>query len=584
MEKKIVANLGRDNTQQLRNHRGLEGGSAFLQQEVVENKIGRQPSPAKKNRLISPEERKAEEVELAKKEAEDAYPPKTAIPNKEISKEPKKAMVSEPEKNNLSASVKHFLNKYKRKLFLTLGLAVLPAMSASAGNTHNAERIFSDTTTTSDARKIESEINKTSEKIEIKIANYFQTDKAEISPENAKEISQLVSTYINNLNETNINQFLSSTPQLNVSCDPRNTNSYENGNRGLAQARAEETQRVISTSVAGLDLSKSGLNQAQIKKVIEKFSNLNFNIPENGVIDYHTVATEADWTEAQRNEAKKMEIFQKMRFVNLELAALNTEKPKTNKEKIKNMFEVQGYNKVLLLIDKSPSMEANKKAIMDSLHASENINIPTSVIGYTNKIDTAFVAENLNGAAKIIENMKFVNEEEELTIDETIATLNNENIGTEKIVAFIVTDEELQHVSKEKLETLKKLSTDKNTTLVFTIMIGGEIHQLSLGDVENAFNKKYNEADHLKAIETTAKQVAIFNKILLEQKAQNSSPKEIKETQESLASLMKTLEKLNEVNISNFKDIAKKPIQHIGPEYSNKTNTVILGSDLATNK
>lgn len=471
-----------------------------------------------------------------------------------------------------------------RKIGLTIGLFAA-GLSASGKGENTAEKVFSDTTTSiGDARKMDTQINKTSEKIEIKIANYFQTDKAEISTNNAKEISQLISTYINNLTENNIDQFLNSTPQLNVSCDPRNTNSYKNGNRGLAQARAEEAQRVISASVAGLDLTKSGLNPEHIQKVVEKFSNLNFNIPENGVIDYHAVATESEWLEAQNDDIKKMEIFQKMRFVNLELAILNAEKPTPNNEKVKNIFEIHGYNKVLLLIDKSPSMETNKKVIMDSLHASESINIPTSIIGYTNKIDTAFAAENLGTAAKIIENMKFVNEEEELTIDETIAALRNENTGTGKIVAYIVTDEELQHVSKDKLEILKKLCLEKNTTLVFTIMIGGEIHQLSLNDVENAFNKKYNETDHLKAIETTAKQVAIFNKILVEQKTQNSSQKEIRETEESLASLIKTLEKLNEVNISSFKDTVKKPIEYIGPDYSNKTNTVVLGSDLAKDK
>jgi hypothetical protein len=117
--------------------------------------------------------------------------------------------------------------------------AILGAALVTMGLAANAKEKGdpTDSLRANDIKKMEALINKSSEKVEIKIANYFETDKAEISAENGGEISKLVSTYINNLNSKNVDKFINSTPELNVSCDPRNTNSYENGNLGLARAR-----------------------------------------------------------------------------------------------------------------------------------------------------------------------------------------------------------------------------------------------------------------------------------------------------------------------------------------------------------
>lgn len=451
---------------------------------------------------------------------------------------------------------------------------------------------------TSDAKKIEIEVKKDNEKIEIKIANYFETDKAEISKENSNEIAKLVSTYIASLNKDNVDQFLSSNPKLNVSCDPRNTNSYENGNRGLAQARAETAQKEIAASASGADYSKSNLSPEQIKKVKEKFSNLIFNIPENGVIDYHAVATEAEWEEGKTNEAKKLEIYKKMRFVDLELAALNTTKPETSKiEKGGGLFETGNYEKVFLIIDQSPSMKESRtvEKIISHLEKSNQKGIPTQVVGYTNKINNKFNANSLLEGAEIIRKMDYVNENREETIGSLIDLLKGQEKSKGGDVAYVLTDEKLQNISGGDIESLVKLSKEKNIKILFTMMLEGSEFQLSLEKTNEIFDKKFNTAELVKRRGYTQERIDQLNKKLsgmekdladdpITDKYRNELNVGIEETKNLISIAENNLKNYAQIDIG-YEDLInlKKNIEKSGSDFTTRANTVGLpGADLGS--
>lgn len=512
------------------------------------------------------------------------------------------------EETSILKKVLRFLGRNKKKIALT-GIATGISI-ASMASSKSTEGDPTDSLRNSDIKKIESLINKNSERVEIKIANYFQTDKAEISKENEVEISNLVSTYINNLNSKNVEKFINSTPELNVSCDPRNTNSYENGNLGLAKARAEETQRVIKEILSKFNFSKTDLTPDQIKNVIKTFSNLKFNIPESGVIDYHKVInpetnkvfTDSEWTEIQKNKDKLLEVYKTMRFVNLDLVVLldkdtKEEKPPINKiETGGKPFDFEGYKKVMLLVDKSPSMESHKKELIKNLLDNTKANIETSVIGYTNKIDAAFKSNNLEGAANTIRDMEFINQDVELAVDATIQALEKSEVSPEKGVACIITDEELQGVSKEKLDKLDSLSKTKNFDLRFTVMIRGYIYKLNLDQIKLAFEEKFKEINQQQYIDNQARQIKVLNKILRDQKAElqagnnnrsylNKLKKSITETELDILNGEERLKRLAEIKIDNFASVENKNIQQIGKDYSNVPNTVTYpGNDITKNK
>ncbi|MDE2030842.1 MAG: VWA domain-containing protein [Patescibacteria group bacterium] len=505
------------------------------------------------------------------------YPPEEEISKDktESTKQEDKKIVSETKKKGILNSIKNFFSGNKNKL--ALGASLFALGTSQAQNTQSAENIFSNTAL-NNAKKMESVEQVTKEKTIIKIANYFETDKADISIENKNQISKLISEYIASLNKENVDMFIESTPQLNVSSDPRHTNTFPGGNPQLSRERAIAAQETIKDDASKYDFSKSDLDSNQIKEVIEKFSHLKFNIPESGVVDYHTVATEQEWSEAQTDPTKMLEIFQKMRFVNLELVSLKKEKQNISKENSGNIFEISGYKKALLLVDKSPSMENHKKMLIDSLvkNNTDN-NIDVKVFGFTNKIDTALEANNLTEAAKIIENIKFTNEDEELVIDNTINALKMEKGTDENAIAFIITDEQLQHVSQEKLDTLEKLSKEKGVTLKFTIMVGDKIYKLSLDDIQTAFNQKFKEDNQKEQIAFNLKQLEVFKDVLKQQIESGASQKEINETRAGITSFANSLNSANEINISDFDNITQKQnIVHIGPDYTKNSNTATI--------
>ncbi len=62
-----------------------------------------------------------------------------------------------------------------------------------------------------DAKALETKVEKTDGKMEIKIANYFETDKADISQENIKEITKTIHKYLESINLNNIKDLWGNT-------------------------------------------------------------------------------------------------------------------------------------------------------------------------------------------------------------------------------------------------------------------------------------------------------------------------------------------------------------------------------------
>lgn len=112
----------------------------------------------KNKESISKDSNTIEKIDTIKSELDNKEYNKDTHPANRLKDPQSKVTFKLPEKKkkeSTSASVKHFLNKYKRKLFLTLGLTTLLApMSASGENKSISEKAFSDSVQTSDVKKI----------------------------------------------------------------------------------------------------------------------------------------------------------------------------------------------------------------------------------------------------------------------------------------------------------------------------------------------------------------------------------------------------------------------------------------------
>jgi hypothetical protein len=441
----------------------------------------------------------------------------------------------------------------------------------------------------SDAKQLETAIYNEIDTFEIKIANYYETDKPNISIENSIKISKVINEYLLKLDSNNIKEFLANDVVLRVSCDPRYTN-FEGtdgkvGNLELAEARANTALLVINHALQ--DFYNNKLTVEEMKAVRDKFEHTKVEIPmtktetgqgEDGVIDYHKVInsetskvfTDGEWEELNKpeNEQKLLEIYKNFRYATLVLKTLD----KHPKEKVpENPFNLKEYKKLYVLFDDSPSMRVSKGYLAASLENNET-NIPVEIIGFTSKIDTTFSAANVKEAAGILKDIKLVDDPDEWALDIIINKLQKIENNGQKELMITCTDEELQKVDRDKLETIKKLATEKNIDIKFSIRLmeynsktdkeEEHIYNVPLSKVEAEYQKIYDESINAKVL-NIHRQIKITQGQLDEQydllgKINNQSDKrkamrEISSLKDDLNRLNRVLKDSQMVSLSNFK-------------------------------
>jgi hypothetical protein len=162
---------------------------------------------------------------------------------------------------------------------------------------------------------------------------------------------------------------------------------------------------------------------------------------------------------------------------------------------VEKTFNLKGYKKLLLLVDKSPSMGPLVGDFLDYVleNNKDNEDLPVSITGYTMQADTAFDADNLEKAAAGIRAMSFENSNTvELTLDNAIDLLEQyQGFPDGQTVLSIVTDEGLQGFTREKINTINRLAQEKNVTPLFVVLRDGKIHTLSMDDVSEKFEEEY---------------------------------------------------------------------------------------------
>ncbi len=505
-------------------------------------------------------------------------------------------------KEQLPQKKNGFAGKAKAVLLGTLALGLSHEMQASSNpedSTKNKQPAAA--ASFNGAKALEAKTGKSSEKIEMQFANYFTTDKAEISQENSNKIAALLIEYIGNINKDNIDQFLASNLRLRASSDPRPTNSYPGGNSELTKRRAEEAHKVIKGILGKIDFSKSGLTVEDIHKIIEKFKNIESDIPEGGVIDYHEVASEAEWQEAQSNETKKLEIYQKMRFVNLVVSSLPIEKetPKISLE-TGGGFNTDKFSEGYMLIDGSPSTAKHLKKFRKFTLKATKLDIPMKVIEFTDTADHVYEAKDLREAAEIINNLPIITKVTELALDVGIKELEKKE-DQKPAFAFFGTDELLQNISKEKLDKLENIGNRKNIQFLFLVMLDEKELVLNLDGVRAAFNQKYEKMEREKDIELTKIGIGNFEKEInwcnKEISKGEKNTKEIKElksrikaAEDNIVIFKKRLKNFESIDVDNLADFAIRETPDVKyfdtqPDYSQTPNTYHMdGSGIAKNQ
>ncbi len=462
--------------------------------EHGENKVARNKESPKKNESGAKPEavlsklEKEQAIAIAKQGVIEKYPPdEPVIVNTNIEKAKTPGVKSETGK--VAKLFKKFTNMSVAASVLISSLFPNLAKGATADETFTGKE-KNKVENRDDINKLKAEVVKTADRVQIKLANYFETDKANISPEDAKEMLRLISQYTDNLDMSNVDEFLKKEVTLRVSCDPRPTNSYENGNVGLAEARAKEAMGIIKS----YNIENSNLTQEKLKSVKEKLQNIGVDIPPGGVIDYHQLNYSTEqWAELNKpgNESKLLEAYKNMRFVTLELAIPNQKTPE-----VKDSTSLEKAQNVKLLLDLSSSMNNDRQAVAKEIE-SLNQEKPFEIIGFASTIEGRFTVKNSKEAAQKILELKSSRDGKEYAIDIAIKVLSEKNEfsfkSNENNLMIWQTDEELQNVTNDNLTRLESIAREQNINFEIRMRTKEGIKVLSLEDIRTIFDTYYQE-------------------------------------------------------------------------------------------
>lgn len=403
------------------------------------------------------------------------------------------------EESSAKKGIKRF---FKKALFATTGvmMATSPMVSANpekGENTDHAKNKIEVTSVTSP--------EKLKEATTINFSQYFETDKAEISPENAEKIEKDFDEFLSKINAENSKQLLASSFVLYGSSDERPTTKWEN-NLALTKARLSVAEQILSRDLKKYDFSKQGLSVAQIEAL--KNHPFTFKVANEGQKEFPNVEEgTTPWTAITNpttgkpyTEAEKSQALQEARQVKFyaEIIA-SAEKGIVGSES--DIYDIlthkfAPYSKVAVLVDNSPSMINSKNLLARALTRTKEKLPPFMVGTFSNTVDRLVktndpgqvlskqVIGQGSGNERVLKSM----------IDAFDLGAGNTNLSEKEVMIF-VTDEAVQDASKVNFEELQKRAQENNCDL-YIILISKDANKtvmLPLSEIEASYDRAFEQ-------------------------------------------------------------------------------------------
>ncbi len=355
------------------------------------------------------------------------------------------------------------------------------------------------------------------------LSNYFDTDKADISPDDLGEITDSFTKFLNTINSDNYEQVKATVFKLLVSCDYRSTKNWEDGNEGLAKARFKALETALQEILTNYDFADSGLSEGEIKDIQSK--GFVLEMPDNGVetgvtliSDLINPDTGEYYTDQEREYIKKNDpekydnLLAQCRYVKAEFLS---PKPVDNLEKLaplKAEFKLDlseleqressvpqfgNFSKVTVGVDNSGSMAA-REAVKRLVEKQTVLDTELTVRTFSSSLDKGETKLNLAGLVDFVENQETKGDSRELAVHSAHEILKNlsEPADTENNLVVMLTDEALQGITWQLIKDMKAEAELKNAEVIFIIAHsrgGGAQEIISLNDLEIAYFKLHWE-------------------------------------------------------------------------------------------
>jgi len=354
----------------------------------------------------------------------------------------------------------------------------------------------------------------------IDFSNSFETDSHIVSEKDNADIKKTVNSFLGKITPANYNDVINGNWEIEGSSDERPTNAYKGGNQELTEKRIDAAKNIFEDAIKTFDFSDSKLSAEQIKALQNKAISEKYPQGSEGreagvtyITDLFNPATGEKYTSAEVEKIKNGDqeeyknLLEKCRFTRLNLDApttaveSNLEKPGDYDKKI--MEGLDGYERVVFLIDNSYSMADSRHYIADNilknLSSIKNVPEKVSVGFFSNNLQSLNDAKNMADACKTIKNSLSTGNSYEKTLGSTITALEkisdqNEKEGNqslEKTIVKVATDEAIQDASVERLEKIQDLAAKNNIDVKFLVGIDESKRVIEVSVDELLANVKY---------------------------------------------------------------------------------------------
>lgn len=376
-------------------------------------------------------------------------------------------------------------------------------------------------------------------KIKIEANAYFETDKADLK--DVGELSAEFDKFLSSINNENFEKMMARDWVVKGSSDERGTSKWNGSNEELTKARIEAFNKVLQETLKNHDFSQQ-LSADKINKVVDKpiTSSYPVNGTERGVTNLSSLInpdTENNYTDnelkniKQNDPVKYQKLLDQCRYTNFETES--------------SMFQLDDYDKCIILVDNSPSM-AHSKVNMAGELKYVSANKPISIAYFSDDIEGEEQKKNSQEAAQTMMKMPTGGASAEKALSsasqylEKIADSEKEKVAkSEKIpskIMYVATDEGLQDANK--ILELAASAAKTNTDVIFLMFYegGSKVVKLSLEELQDKVNK--NAEDEIKIRQEQASRILSVH----EEKVNNIIDKVIKNYDSNFGSLASALE------------------------------------------
>lgn len=371
----------------------------------------------------------------------------------------------------------------------------------------------SENNSSNDAKPLDIKLNENSRLVNLELSNYFATDRADIN--NPQAIISDFEAFLSKITPDNAQEIINADFKLFGSSDERPTSNWNGSNADLTKARLESLDKILTETLQNynfenlpsdlaeqirgktffheMPISPTGSEEGVIyitdldnpetgkKYTPEEVASIKSNNPEK-----YKLLLDGCRQISFSVTASKMDFINKMKMRNSELKTGHEVGPR-----FPEFLKINDYDNVYLLFDNSPSV-GNSYPYMAQVIEKQNFNeLKVNFATFSNHLDGIKQLDSPEEVAKNIRDMKYDGNVDERALDVACTALGKMK-AKERNALFIMTDEDIQDVSWDKIQKARSLATEKNASVYF--YYGDDkykaIRQVSLEDLEKAYEDK----------------------------------------------------------------------------------------------